>query len=204
MAVDARDTRSRPRLCPAQQRWLAAGRAEPRPPTASSTEFPLPNPGSGPTTIALAPDGTVWFTEGAGNRIGRMQPDGTGLTEFPLPNPNSSPRIIALGSDGNMWFSEHTGNRMGRITPDGTIAEFPIPTPNSMPRAIALGADGNIWFGEFGGGQDRTNHAAGRDHRVSDPDARQRSAGAGGRARRQHLVLGVQRQQDRADHAGRE
>ena len=61
------------------------------------TEFPLPNPGSGPTTIALTQDGTVWFTESAGNRIGRMRPDGTGLTEFPLPNPNSSPRIIAVG-----------------------------------------------------------------------------------------------------------
>ena len=46
-------------------------------------EFPLPNPGSGPTTIALTQDGTVWFTESAGNRIGRMRPDGTGLVEFP-------------------------------------------------------------------------------------------------------------------------
>jgi virginiamycin B lyase len=136
----------------AQQRWIGAGD-----PTlkidGSVTEFPLPNPGSGPTTIALAPDGTVWFTEGAGNRIGRMAADGTGLKEFALPNPNSSPRIIALGSDNNMWFSEHTGNRIGRITPDGVVTEFAIPTPNSQPRAIALGADGNIWFGEFAGGK---------------------------------------------------
>ena len=126
----------------AQHRWL--GPAE-RAQTTDGvwTEYPLPNPGSGPTTIALAQDGALWFTESAGNRIGRINPDGTGLREFALPNPNSAPRIIALGSDGNMWFSEHTGNRMGRITPDGTIAEFPIPTPNSMPRAIALGADGN-------------------------------------------------------------
>jgi streptogramin lyase len=36
------------------------------------TEFPLPNPGSGPTTISIAPDGTLWFTESAGKRIGRM------------------------------------------------------------------------------------------------------------------------------------
>ena len=136
----------------AQHRWLAAGERN-LVADGMFTEFPLPNPGSGPTTIALAQDGTVWFTESAGNRIGRMAPDGSNLKEFPLPNPASSPRIIALGSDGNMWFSEHTGNRMGRITPDGTITEFPIPTPDSMPRAIALGADGNIWFGEFAGGK---------------------------------------------------
>jgi streptogramin lyase len=59
------------------------------------TEFPLPNPNSGPTTIALAADGALWFTESAGNRIGRMSPDGSGVREFALPNPNSSPRIIA-------------------------------------------------------------------------------------------------------------
>ena len=130
-----------------------------------------------------------------------MNPDGTGLKEFPLPNPGSSPRIIALGSDGNMWFSEHTGNRMGRITPDGTITEFPIPTPNSMPRAIALGADGNIWFGEFAGGKIGRITPQGDDHRVPDSDARQRPARAAAGPGRQHLVLRVQRQQDRPHHA---
>src|SRR6188474_2728074 len=81
------------------QRWLGRGEAL-RATDGTATEVPLPNPGSGPTTIALTQDGTVWFTESAGNRIGRMQPDGTGLVEFSLPNPNSGPRIIALGSDG--------------------------------------------------------------------------------------------------------
>jgi virginiamycin B lyase len=139
-------------LAVAQQRWLEAG-GEALATDGSVTGFPLPAPNRGPTTVALAPDGTVWFTEGTANAIGRMRPDGTGLREFPLPSPGSAPRIIALGSDGNMWFSEHAGNRIGRITPDGQIAEFTIPTPDSQPRAIALGADGNIWFGEFAGGR---------------------------------------------------
>src|SRR5689334_25296885 len=106
-----------------QQRWLRSGESLPAT-DGAATEFPLPNPGSGPTTIALTQDGSVWFTQSAGNRIGRMRPDGTGLVEFPLPNPNSGPRIIAVGADGNLWFSEHTGNRMGRITPAGQIAEY--------------------------------------------------------------------------------
>src|SRR5688572_9578665 len=87
----------------AQQRWLG-GTDGPLETDGTVTEFPLPNSGSGPTTVALAQDGTVWFTESAGNRIGRMNPDGSGLREFPLPNANSAPRIIALGADGNMWF----------------------------------------------------------------------------------------------------
>jgi len=134
------------------QHWLSAASA------ALNTDgtvhsFPLTQPRSGPTTLAIARDGRVWFTESAGNRIGRINPDGSGLMEWTLPHPDSAPRIIALGADGNMWFSEHLGNRMGRIAPDGTITEFDIHTPASQPRAIALGADGNIWFGMFAAGK---------------------------------------------------
>jgi len=117
------------------------------------TEFPLPNPNSGPTTVSIASDGALWFTESSGNRIGRMNPDGSGLKEFELPHPGSAPRIITIGSDGNMWFSEHLGNRMGRITTAGVVTEFDIPTPSSQPRATALSRDGNVWFGEFAGGK---------------------------------------------------
>jgi virginiamycin B lyase len=116
-------------------------------------EFVLPTANSGPTTLALAADNSVWFTLSSGNAIGHIQQDLTGYEEFALPNPNSGPRVMSLGSDGNIWFSEHTGNRMARITPKGEITEFTIPTPNSQPRAVALGSDGNIWFGEFAAGK---------------------------------------------------
>jgi streptogramin lyase len=51
----------------AQQRWL--GEAERLTATGEVTEIALPHPASGPTTVALAADGTVWFTESSGNRI---------------------------------------------------------------------------------------------------------------------------------------
>ena len=113
--------------------------------------FELPEAGSGPVTVALAPEGALWFTEGQGNRIGRVGPDGSGYRNHPLPHAGSAPRIIALGADGHMWFSEHEGNRIGSISPEGRIREFNLPTPASQPRAIALGADGNMWFGQFAG-----------------------------------------------------
>jgi virginiamycin B lyase len=132
----------------AQQRWIGAG--EQGLVTDGRVQaIKLPNPNSGPTTIAVAPDGHVWFTESSGNSIARLDPKGGVLKEFPLPHANSAPRIIALGADGNMWFSEHNGNRIGRISPQGQLAEFDIPTQASQPRAIALGADGNIWYGGF-------------------------------------------------------
>jgi virginiamycin B lyase len=137
----------------AEQRWLHAGEHGLRT-DGTITGYALPNPGSGPTTIALAQDGTVWFTESNGNRIGRMNPDGSGLREFDLPNPNSSPRIIALGADGNIWFSEFNASRIGRITPAGVITEFPLPRPNAGPGDITAGADGHMWFVELSGKMD--------------------------------------------------
>jgi virginiamycin B lyase len=107
-------------------------------------EFPLPHPNRRPGTIAIGPDGNLWFTEETGNRIGTMAPDGTGLREFDLPQPNSAPRIITMGSDKNLWFTEHQGNRIGCITPAGVMSEFTIPRPACQPRAIALGSDGNL------------------------------------------------------------
>jgi virginiamycin B lyase len=143
--------------------------------------FVLPRAGSGPTTVAVADDGSVWFTEGTGNRIGRMNADGSGYVSFALPHPGSAPRIIARGADGNMWFSEHSGNRMGRITPDGVITEFDIPTPASQPRAIALGADGNIWFGEFAGNKVGRITPDGRitEFALPTPDSGPRALAAG-------------------------
>src|SRR5690606_19326429 len=88
-------------------------------PTGVAHEVRLPGENLSPTTLAVAPDGRVWFTLSAGNAIARVEADGSGFVRFDLPQPGSSPRIIALGSDGNMWFSEHEGNRIGRITPDG-------------------------------------------------------------------------------------
>jgi len=141
----------------------------------------LPNPGSGVTTISVATDGTLWFTESSGNRIGRMNPDGSGYRGFTLPHANSSPRIIAIGADGNIWFSEHTGNRMGRLTPSGELTEFDIPTANSQPRAIALGADGNIWFGEFASGKVGriTPQGAITEFALPTPDSGPRALAAG-------------------------
>jgi len=109
-------------------------------------DFPLPNPGSGPTTISIAPDGTLWFTESTGNRIGRMAPDGSNLKEFDLPHAGSAPRIITIGSDGNFWFSEHLGNRMGRITPGGAIGL----TADSDRAPVGRLVD-KLWFAQSAG-----------------------------------------------------
>ena len=83
-------------------------------PAGSVTEFPVPTTKSSPQGITAGPDGNLWFTEQAANKIGRISPSGT-ITEFPVPNFLSE---IAAGPDGNLWFTEVRGNKIGRITSD--------------------------------------------------------------------------------------
>src|SRR5688572_32860462 len=105
----------------AQHRWL--GPSE-RASTTDGvwTEYPLPNPGSGPTTIALAQDGALWFTESAGNRIGRINPDGTGLREFPLPTPTTPRRTSRPAPAATIWSSGTPANRTAGTTPTAPMA----------------------------------------------------------------------------------
>lgn len=109
------------------------------------SEFSVP--GGTPSSIAAGPDGKVWFTEPASDKIGRISTAGV-IEEFSLPA-RSHPQGIARGSDGNMWFAEESG-AIGRITPSGAITHFPIfdegiPAAN-VPFGVAAGPDGNLWF----------------------------------------------------------
>ncbi len=107
--------------------------------------FSVPTPDSYPESVALGPDGAVWFTEKQGNKVGRLAPGGR-WDEFSVPTQDSRPQGIAAGPDGNLWFTENRGNRIGRVTPSGVITEFPLPTPGSYPFGITSGPDGALWF----------------------------------------------------------
>lgn len=110
----------------------------------SILEFTIPTSGSTPFLIASGPDDSLWFTEVATNKIGRITTAGA-FTEYVTAG---NPGGIAVGPDGALWFTEVSGNRIGRITTGGAITEFDIPTSDSAPHAIAAGPDGNLWFAE--------------------------------------------------------
>jgi len=109
-------------------------------------QHPLPAPSSGPETIAVGPDGNLWFSEGVG-KIGRITPTGV-ISEFTISTPGSSPFGIVAGPDGNMWFTELGGNKIGRISMTGSITEYRVPTLHAQPLGITRGPDGALWFTE--------------------------------------------------------
>jgi hypothetical protein len=109
-------------------------------------------PGAQPSGITAGPDGNLWFTEVAANRIGQITPLGV-VTEFSAGiSPGAQPVAIAAGHDGNLWFTENGGDRIGRITPLGVVNEFSAGiTPGAFLFGIASGPDHNLWFAEDGG-----------------------------------------------------
>ncbi|HEX4863778.1 MAG TPA: SMP-30/gluconolactonase/LRE family protein, partial [Acidimicrobiales bacterium] len=126
----------------------------PRPSVPQFMSFPIPTATSEPTGVAVGPDGSIWFTEWDGNKIGKLTPSGT-ILEFSLPTPKSQPVAITKGPDDNLWFVEKQGGKVGRITPAGSITEFPA----GNAQGIVAGPDGNLWFTLLSGGIGRITPA---------------------------------------------
>src|SRR5262249_5074141 len=116
--------------------------------SATTWVAPLPTAGAEPYHLVVGPDGSVWFTELQGNRIGRVAPGGA-ITEYALPDPGSKPHGPAVATDGNVWVAESGSDRIARITPLGVINEFPL-SHGAGPAHVVQGADGNIWITESG------------------------------------------------------
>ncbi len=102
-----------------------------------------------PTDIAVAPDGTVWFTSRANDLIGRLVPETGDITTFgESANPGTidGPSHLTIGADGNVWFSNANNDFIGRLdVGTGVVNVYEAPDL-SGPGDLVLGPDGNVWF----------------------------------------------------------
>jgi virginiamycin B lyase len=119
------------------------------------TEYPRHLPHSNATPhpaypsigyVAVATDGSIWFTDPFRNQISRRSASGT-ITEHAIPTPKSGSLDIVAGRNGDVWFSETEGNKFGHVSVQGTMTEYKLPTPASFPEAISIDSDGNMWIG---------------------------------------------------------
>jgi virginiamycin B lyase len=118
-------------------------------PPAAVSHFAVPTANAQPQGIAVAPDGSIWFTENHANQIGEVTPSGA-VNEYAIPTLNSGPEGIAVAPDGSVWFTESTADQIGKLTPGGSVNEYPIPTATSDPDQITIGPDDDPWFTETG------------------------------------------------------
>jgi virginiamycin B lyase len=112
-------------------------------PTMARTSGPIPY------ELRVAPDGGVWITELAGNRVIRFDPHSRRFDVHTMPTPHSGPRRIDVAADGVVWIPEYSGNRLARLDPaTGAIREWELPIPDSNPYVARIDArTGTVWVG---------------------------------------------------------
>ena len=81
--------------------------------------------GTGAAGIAVAADGTVWFSAQFSGALGRVSPAGE-VALFPFPSRGTQPLAVALQPDGTAWGADLAGERLGRVAPDGSFTEIPL------------------------------------------------------------------------------
>jgi virginiamycin B lyase len=143
------------------------------------TEFTIPTAGSNASRITAGPDGNLWFTETASDKIGRITPDGV-ITEFPLNvgqyGVAHGPYGITKGPDGALWFTETISGQIASITTDGHITRQPR-YRFGTPLAIVFAADGTVWLTRgLGAGTRLVGNTVSDDNLTDDGDALARSA----------------------------
>ncbi|MGB2711162.1 MAG: hypothetical protein WBC33_06560 [Conexibacter sp.] len=115
--------------------------------------------GTGPTDVAVAKDGSIWFTNQLKNEVGRLDPLGGTFTNYSLPAIDAGlgmgqARAVSVAADGSLWVAEYGGisfpnaNAIVKIVPGQ-----PSPTATvwhlgagKSPLAVAPDTSGNVWF----------------------------------------------------------
>jgi virginiamycin B lyase len=74
----------------------------------------VPTADSEPYGITTGGTNSIWFTERAGNKIGRYGPQDA-VIEYSLPTPGSQPTDVVVDGQGCAWYAAPGSNRIGRV-----------------------------------------------------------------------------------------
>jgi virginiamycin B lyase len=111
-----------------------------------SKTYPLPTANSRPYDLIYTQD-AIWFSEQAGNKLGKLTISSGVIQEFTLPTANSEPKGLTQTPDGNIWYVGSKGNQLGRFNPQqNTFQEFVYPTPNAQFEKLGSDDLGHLWF----------------------------------------------------------
>jgi streptogramin lyase len=138
--------------------WVVLGQPKRLAAVVADTQWRSWDVGMYPHSLAIAPDGKVWFN-GHFTRepelIGFVDPAADRVTTYPVPtHPTLAkgpggpiPYEIRAGSDGRIWLGELQGNRLVALTPKtGKFQTFTLPTAHSGPRRFDVDAKGILWI----------------------------------------------------------
>jgi virginiamycin B lyase len=101
-----------------------------------------------PYELRMGPDGRVWVSELAGNRVFAYDPARDDYRVWDMPTPFAGPRRIDVGADGIVWIPEYANSALARLDPaNGRIEEIALPIPDAAPYIARVdGRTGHVWI----------------------------------------------------------
>lgn len=79
--------------------------------------FPIPQANSGPTGIAVAPDGVVWFAQRNANRLSRLYPVTSTIESFTYTLPAGGLEEVATVNSASIWMTASNVDRLVNFDP---------------------------------------------------------------------------------------
>jgi virginiamycin B lyase len=123
--------------------WPSAGTAD-----VAVQAYALPNGGGYPHDVAVAADGTVWYTAQRDGKLGRLDP-ATGKVELIALGNGAAPHGVIIGPDGAPWVTEGGTNAIVRVDPrTHEVKSWPLPAERGYVNLNTAAFDkrGRIWF----------------------------------------------------------
>jgi len=138
--------------------WVVLGQPKRLAMVAADSRWRSWDVGMYPHSLAIAPDGKVWFN-GHFTRdpelIGSVDAASDKVVTYPVPpHPTMAkgpggpiPYEIRAASDGRIWLGELQGNRLVSLDPaTGRFRTYDMPTLYSGPRRFDVDAKGTLWI----------------------------------------------------------
>ncbi len=98
--------------------------------------------------LRIAPNGDVWLTLLALNRLVQIEPKTMEVTVRELPTLDSGPRRIDVDAEGNVWIPEYTTGKLAKFDPrTAKFQEYPLPAPDAGPYTVRVHPKtGEVWI----------------------------------------------------------
>ena len=96
-----------------------------------------------PIGLAVAADGSAWYTDAAARAIAHISRSGD-ISTFLLSTPIAKLGRLAVAPDGAVWFAESTAYSITRLQ-DSVFTRYTLESVRGGPYGVAVAADGTVW-----------------------------------------------------------